>query len=202
MRKIFSVLVLALNSCAGVYQYEFKMIKPQESDKLIFEDELIKADFSVNKSDISFSMKNKSSKAIKIIWDDCAFVNNGEAFKIIHKEVKFLDKEKSQVPTTIPPNSLLKDLVAPIENINMNYYYSKYNTHISWTKAPLLGNHVSQSKSYIRKYMLPMKERKLALFIPVNIDGQKHDYMFEFAINDIRIYKTKTNNKSIFETSL
>lgn len=62
--------------------------------------------------------ENRSNEAIRIIWDESAFVNHkGEAEKIIHEGVLLKDKSLSQMPTIIPPKANIKDSISPVNKI-------------------------------------------------------------------------------------
>lgn len=200
--RILSFLIIAcLQSCAlKKYEYNYMLKKPKESTSLNYSDELIRVDFTISQSDIAFKIENKTEKPMKIIWDEASFVNDGEAQKIIHKNVKYIDREKTQAPTVIPPKSFVNEVVQPIDDIRFNTYSYGKHYYAYWSTKPLFPTSFNYNRSE-RKQMDALKQlkgKKINVYIPIVYDGQTKDYYFEFEITDINIRYSRKKVESIF----
>lgn len=196
MRKyaLCNILVLlTLYSCTPTkpFQYVYKMTKPQISESTKFEDDKVIFDFKMNETDVYFKLSNKTEKPLKIIWDEASLVNQGEAQKVIHKNVKFIDSEKSQSLTVIPPGAYVSEVIQPIDDINFD------RKTYSWSKKsflPPLG--LSTNKKYVDNKLKPLIGRKFNIYIPVQFEEKTLEYYFEVEVSDIR-HITKKSNVSI-----
>lgn len=196
MKKILLaiVFIIALTSCgSSKYSYVYALKAPVPSNKLLFADEKIAIAFTANDNDFGFTLKNNSDKPIKVIWDDASFVNRGEAQKIIHKNIKFIDKEKSQSGSVIPPSSYINDIVQPIDEIEMRTYMEKNRNILYWSKNPLLPTSTSNKKAVMQKYL----GSNLTIYLPLQYDSKTYDYYFSFEVTDI-LLKKGNKSKSIF----
>ena len=111
MKKILVVSVLSAITLVGcisiaqlrgnTYSYSHKLTGDNITDNL-YEDNDLKITFSVGTKEIDFEIYNKTDKSIKIIWDETSFIPYGEGKKVMHKGVKYTDRDAAQVPTSIP----------------------------------------------------------------------------------------------------
>jgi hypothetical protein len=187
------LVVLFLSSCAPTkpFKYVYQMTKPQKSEINKFEDDKVVFEFKMNDADVSFKLSNKTEKPLKIIWDEASFVNQGEAQKVTHKNVKFIDSEKSQAPTVIPPGAYVSEVIQPIDDISLDR-----NTY-TWSKKPFLPPlALSTHKKYVDTKLKPLIGRKFNIYIPVQYEGKTLEYYFEIELSDIR-HITKKKNVSI-----
>lgn len=204
MKKFLFISLLAmifLSSCApsNPYRYVYQMTKPQKNENNKFEDDKVNFEFKINDADVSFKLYNKTEKPLKIIWDEASFVNQGEAQKIMHKNIKFIDSEKSQAPTVIPPGAYISEIIQPIDDITLvqNSYPTQYSKSYIWSKKrflPVLG--LSTSKKYVDTKLRPVIGRKFNIYIPVQFENKTLEYYFELEVTDIR-YFTKKKDVSI-----
>lgn len=193
------VLLAIVSSCAPKYYiYKLQLTKPTVSDELKYEDERLSVALSIQQSEVAFNLKNNSDKPLKIIWDDASFVYNGEAQKIIHKNVKFIDKEKTQAPTVIPPQSFISDFVQPIDAIKFNY--NSFSDNSYWSSKPILPI-ISYYSAKDKKHLERVKKflgTTVNIYIPMQQDGKLIDYYFEIKVSDIHYQKSKNHTESIF----
>lgn len=71
---------------------------------------------------IHFSLTNKTSHSIKIIWDEVVYVDvNGSSYRAMYSGVKYIDRTNPQLPTIVFRNGSIEDLVLPTDNV---YYLS------------------------------------------------------------------------------
>ncbi|MFB3390028.1 hypothetical protein [Flavobacterium sp. LAR06] len=207
MRKILlfgSMFTILLSSCTPSLKYVYDLKKPVKSNNLEYSDEKIEASFIVNNADINLSIKNLTERPLKIVWDDCSFVKSGEAQKILHKNTKFIDKEKSQPATTIPPNSLIKDIVQPIDDIELtetitHNHRGRERHNLTWSTTPFfpVPRRISSHKITVDKYYRPLIGKTLGVYLPIQYDSKTMEYFYEFELTDIVLVKGK-KQKRIF----
>ena len=100
----FFILMFFIVGCAKDYYYR--------SEKKIISDENVEINFLVNIQFINISIKNKTSKIIKVIWDECAFINQlGESFRIAPPFVPLSVAYQPKTPTIIAPNGIDNNLL-------------------------------------------------------------------------------------------
>ena len=203
MKKItlLFIVITFISSCAPkYYTYKLQLKKPNVSNELKFEDEKLSIEFTFKQSEVAFNIKNNSDKPLKIIWDEASFVYNGEAQKIMHKNVKFVDKEKTQAPTVIPPKSFISDLIQPIDDIKYNQSSYAGRSYSFWSSKPIFP---------IISYFNPKDKRSVErakkvlgttvnIYIPIQQDGKSFDYYFEMEVSDIHFKKSKNQTESVF----
>ena len=134
MKKILLVSVLSAITLVGcisiaqlrgnTYSYSHKLTGDNITDNL-YEDNDLKITFIVGTKEIDFEIYNKTDKSVKIIWDETSFIPYGEGKKVMHKGVKYIDRNAAQVPTTIPSKTTWSDMVVPTDNV---YYKQGYYT--------------------------------------------------------------------------
>jgi len=203
MKKItLFLLVFIIYSCSvKKYVYDLDLVKPTVSKDLTYTDDKLTIDFVLNDADMSLKIKNNSDKPLKIIWDEASFVNNGEAQKIIHKNVKFIDKEKSQAPTVIPPRSFIDETIQPIDDIKFQQQgYGRYTSY-AWSAKPIFQTNYDYNgneKKHKDKLKL-LKGNPVNVYLPIQYDGKTIDYYFEMQVADILLRKNGKNIKSIFQ---
>lgn len=194
-KAVFLLLALTLGfSCAPkYYMYKLQLNKPKASDELKFEDDKIAIQFVFYNADVAFTLRNNTDKPLKIIWDDASFVYNGEAQKIFHKNVKYIDKEKTQAPTVIPPNSYISDLIQPIDDVklNENFHWSTQSIF------PKIAYYKSQDERRIER-VKKILGTKVNIFLPLQQEGKSLDYYFEMEVTDVLYKKNKKQIESVF----
>ncbi len=93
--NVFSFLVIV--GCAKNYYYR--------SEKKVVTDENIDITFHVDTVFISLTVKNKTNKIIKILWDECGFINHyGNSFRVSPPFVPLTVVYQPKTPTLIAPN--------------------------------------------------------------------------------------------------
>jgi hypothetical protein len=154
------------------YSYDVSMIKPVVSKDLTYADDFISIKWMFDKKAMSFTLQNKTDNPIKVDWNQASFVDvSGNAQKIIHQGVKYINLNDSQSPTIIPPNAKLQDLVIPTINI----HYSEI------------------TRGWIQESIFPAGDKELLLkgasftvFMPLEINGTIKNYSFTFNIVDVK----------------
>jgi hypothetical protein len=200
MKYIFySLIIFSVTSCAtSKYEYDLDILKPVYSKELNFSDDKISIDFVLNEFDISLKVKNNSDKPFKIIWDEASFVKNGEAQKIMHKNIKFMDKEKNQAPTVIPSNSFINETIQPIDDIKFSTSSYSKGGQYRWSTEPIFLVSRQSSKKKILSYL----GNTINIYLPIQFDGKTIDYYFEMQVKDILLRKGKSNVESIIDKTI
>jgi len=196
MKKILriSLLCFLVAGCASYlsqvenhFTYSFAPVEPL-SPTMDFADGNISVKFDVLKTSVGFVLENLTDKPIKIIWDDASIVQYGEARKVMHTGVKYIDRSQHQPPTNIPSNARIEDALTPIDEVWYSSYYG-------WQTHPLFIDD-DLGKPQFRTAALACKGQKLGVLLPVEIDGKVINYQFEFLITDVQeIPKTQPRQK-------
>jgi hypothetical protein len=162
------------------------MTYPVQNSDLIYENDTLKIGFKLNPKDILVNIRNKSETGIKINWDELSFSINAKTYRIVHKETGVIKINEVQPPTTIPPHSVLDDILVPAQNVKSNYsiYFNTYLTHVD----DIFPNNDYGFKAK-REYIQSMKGGTITIFLPFYMDGK---YVSKYyTLNIIDVYKKK-----------
>jgi hypothetical protein len=195
MKKILGVFVLVaitLTGCISIaqlrgntYSYSHKLTGDNITDNL-YEDNDLKISFSVGTKEIDFEIYNKTDKSIKIIWDETSFIPYGEGKKVMHKGVKYVDRNAAQVPTTIPSKTSWSDMVVPTDNVYYKQgYYSQYVSNPGGWETTDLWLTADFNKPETEAVVMKLKGLKYRLLMPMEVNGIKKEYTFNFEITDV-----------------
>lgn len=125
---------------------------------------------------ISFELKNKLETPIEILWDQSSFINErDESSRVVHTNVKFVDKEHSQPNTVVPPFAKLNETVFP--SVNVEFVSSK------WSTKPLLPSSFRLAED--SSYLDALVGKSLRLFLRMMIDEKKVDYLATFKVKAV-----------------
>lgn len=87
--------------------------------------------YESNPSGFGFSLQNKSSEPIQIVWDETAVVTpDGSSSRVIHEGVQFSEMDRSQPPTVIPPSARVDEYAGPTSKIS-------YSSNSGWFEEGL-----------------------------------------------------------------
>jgi len=126
---------------------------------------------------ITFVLKNKSESPIEVLWDQSSFINEaGESSRLVHGGVKYIDKDRSQPNTLIPPLAKLSETVYPSDYIEFSVG--------KWRKRPLLPANLNISQDVSSLDSLVGKS--LRLYLRLLIEENKVDYVVSFPITSVR----------------
>ncbi|MGD0922410.1 MAG: hypothetical protein ABSA70_11685 [Terriglobia bacterium] len=149
--------------------YVFALAKPRESDNLAYEDDSIRIAFTVVKTQVQFSLQNKTESAIEINWDQAAFIDfSGLSHRVIHTGIKLNDRDKPQAPATVPPTARIEDIVYPAD-------YAEWSGS-DWLRKPV-----------VPPAELAYKGQTFSVFMPLKINGEVKNYLFTIKVADVLI---------------
>ena len=198
-KNIYSTIIIvlfALLFCASAtqkaaylgehYTYFYKLIGDNAKSDKNFNDGKIDVTFDVDSKEVNFNLRNLTKEPMKINWDEGSIIIFGRSQRIIHKGVKLIDRSSPQAPTVIPSNSSIDDLAAPADNIYYREgYYSQYTSSPGGWESHDLFTSNDLKKEDTKKFILSLKGSKFQFFLPIEQNGQKLNYTFEFEIKDI-----------------
>lgn len=143
--SILATLVVFLSGCAsmmgnidpetGVVK-EQRIYQPVDADSFGIKNKSIEITYEpdIESSGTEFLFKNKTNKPIKIVWDECAFIDqNGQSNKVLHSGVKLVDRNAHQPDSLIVPHGSLSDEILSTENV----YFDSTLGH--WSHVQICG---------------------------------------------------------------
>ena len=159
--------VIALRKYTGMPDFpplKALMIEPIVSKSNNFADDDVKVSFTLQEDNVSFTIQNKTSEAMKCIWDESSFIDiNGNSKRVYHEGVRNVDRNAPQTPTIIPPNTSITDTIVPTENVDWGYN--------NWIYKPLFPG---LPDAYIGK--------TFGVFLTLIKGGKEKNYTFRFKI--------------------
>ena len=147
-----------------------------------YKDDAIEISITIHPNHVSFDLTNNTASQIKIIWDDAVFSGfDNSSIGVFHYGTKFAKREETQVPSTILKGTKLSDVIVPKNMINFN--------------RPLKGSGWWEIRSFLTGTK-KVNSRTIKLLLPIEIGGEKVDYIFTFeALAEVvKNVKTKTAN--------
>jgi hypothetical protein len=195
MKKIFFlsvILSITLVGCISIaqlrgntYSYSHKLTGENITDNT-YEDSDLKIKFTVGTKEIDFEIYNKTDKSVKIIWDETSFIPYGEGKKVMHKGVKYVDRDAAQVPTSIPSKTTWSDIVVPTDNVYYKQgYYSQYVSNPGGWETTDLWISADFNKPETEAVVMKLKGLKYRLVMPMEVNGVKKEFTFNFEITDV-----------------
>mgnify|MGYP006980077637 FL=1 len=89
-------------------------------------------------TDLSVSVTNKSSEALKIDWNDSALAWGTNSSQLLPDGIRFIDATKIKPDTIVPPGMTIQKVVTPADNV----YFDSMITN-SWQKKLITPNNYS-----------------------------------------------------------
>ncbi|RTL56075.1 MAG: hypothetical protein EKK37_16470 [Sphingobacteriales bacterium] len=186
-------ITLALTSCFSTksqlgtkYNYTWKLTGNNAITDRTFNDGKISVFFIVGDKDVNFTLKNLTNDPMKINWDEASLIIYGQSKRVMHNGVKFIDRSSPQAPTVIPGNSSIDDLVLPTDNVyyREGYYSTYFSRPGGWEKHDLFLSR-DGNKEDTKKLILDSKGQKFRFFLPIEQNGLKLNYTFEFEATEV-----------------
>jgi hypothetical protein len=136
--------LLLLTSCASMYEdykgrtavKEDKVREYRPVDSKVFgvEDKNLSITYipDIIDSGVSFNFKNKTDKALKIIWDETVYMSpSGSSEGVHHAGVTIAERSSQKQPTVIPPKATHNDDIVVNSLVNFTGQY--------WSHSPMCG---------------------------------------------------------------
>lgn len=145
--------------------------------KYRYTDNLIDILIFAGEKNFEFVLKNISNSTIKVVWDEAAYIDyNGETSKIMHKGIKYSEREASQPASVIIKGAKLEDVAIPTKNVS---YSSTLN---DWVTYDMLLN-----------------RGLIKLMIPIQIKDVINEYVFIFKVKKNYVYPSHIKNEILEE---
>lgn len=200
MKKLFLFVSLAatLTSCYSTSylvegNYQLRNTTSNASSDVAktqdgtYTDEYVTLAPQVGENRINMTIVNNHNSSIRVLWDEAAYIDNrGSSHRVIHMGVKLIDKEKAQVPSVIPQGAKIDDVLAPSDGI--------VNDGGVWTYIPLADNKFTSQTSaqkVLTSYKTDPYTTETKLLLPIEVNGNKIEYMLSFIGNDFTIKELK-----------
>lgn len=152
-----------------------------------FEDQMVRAAFVVEPTQVHFELTNKTEYSIRIIWDEVTMVlPDGRPSPVMHAGVKYTECRNSKTPSVIPKGVTITDVALPCSNVSFSYS--------SWTEAPLLSGFETSmiepvADSTIDRIRRTFTGQELSLLMPLQIEGVTNEYTFRFVVDSIKVFR-------------
>ncbi len=160
------------------------------SSDMIYKDELFDIVWVINRNKINFTLKNNASSSIKVLWDDMAFVGiTGESHRLIHKGIKYSEKEKEQAPSIVARNTELHDILIPADNL----HYKKSTEN--WEAYPFIADTTYSPEDEASQRP---DGTKIQVLLPIIVNEKRYEYLFVFEITKIHFSLMNFNYRDGF----
>ena len=128
--------------------------------KFRYTDNVIDLLIFAGEKNFNFVLKNVYNSTIKLVWDEAAFIDfDGETSKVMHKGIKYSEREASQPASVIIKGAKLEDIAVPTKNVR----YSE------------------SAKEWVIDNML-LSRGELKLMIPIQIKDVINEYVLIFKV--------------------
>lgn len=207
---ILSVFIFVFTGCAQTTYYtanynlniekvetsnEKKFFTPKEKT-LHFEDKIIDITWIPKHKYFEFTLKNKTSNTIKVLWDDVVIIDNyNNSQGAIHKGIKYNEKSQSQTPTKVIRQSKISEIIVPKDNIE---YYKGWKIKdilrdsINYPES--IGTFNTSVKENVKEHTKLFVNSTIQIMLPIQLKNKTIEYIFVFKVNgfDTVIYNSYT----------
>ncbi|MBI4278913.1 MAG: hypothetical protein HY660_10690, partial [Armatimonadetes bacterium] len=126
--------------------------------------------FAISKGQVEFVLQNRTAHPVRVEWKDVFYIDTlGKAHRVLHDGVRFVDKDKPQPPTVLPPGEKMEDAIIPVSCV----YFSGGR----WFRVPLFPE-VPEAREY--------KGRAFGVAMPLSINEEARKYQFMFKITGVQ----------------
>ncbi|NIO29109.1 MAG: hypothetical protein GTO29_11220 [Candidatus Latescibacteria bacterium] len=164
-------------------KHEITKVEEQGPDISYYDDNVVRIVWTPTPTSISFELTNKTSNAIKIVWDEAAFMDeNGQRHRVKHSSIDYEDIDGPHPATVIDGNGTIKDYVFPAGNI----YYSDAR----WQEKPLFPTvSVFNTGNRLEEEVNECMGKTFQVLIPIEIEETVHRYVFTFVVSNAEVRK-------------
>ncbi len=176
------IAAILLNSCATTsrfsagkgnkYQYTFKMVAPEGTKDLLFQDDAVIVQFRFDEAAIKFQLQNISQSDAVIDWGKMAIGVNGRFYSVRHAGNLYSDSS-AKPSLQVPSMGYVRDLGIPRENI--------YFDGDRWVELDLLPT-TDAGSEVVRKEIQQSIGRAISFILPLEAGGVNKTYHFEFQV--------------------
>lgn len=140
-------------------------------------DENISIGWTTGKQQLSFVIKNRSNSSLKLLWDDMAYVKYKRTHRVIHRGVKFSQKEQEQPNTVVAKGASYDDILMPADNV-------KYNEYSKFWEADNLDVMFYKSPNDPRNRTM-FENSNFQILFPIIVNGKRVEYTFTLTASNV-----------------
>lgn len=145
-----------------------------DAEEMTFRDETLSIDWGQGLQQFDFELHNNTAGTIRINWEKSTYVDiTGEAKRIIHKGVKFVDMSKAIPSSNIAPRTKLTDIVLPTDYVEYSY---------GWIQKNILSYNFANTNVAMKQWCL-VKGKKIQIILAIEDKQATREYAFTFVIN-------------------
>jgi hypothetical protein len=157
----------------------------------MFEDEMIKILWLPLPTELRFLLENKTNDSIKIIWNEASYVcEKGESHRVLHTDVKVIDRFDLQVASVVEQKGVIEDFVYPADYVSYSRddWAERPFMGMGWTERSLLPHtqkggdpqeFLNKARSYIGK--------EVHVSLPIKLDDVVNKYLFIFKVKGVNL---------------
>lgn len=121
--------------------------------------------------EFNFELKNVSENTLKVVWNEAVYVDDeGNTSKVMHKGIKYSQRDGDQPASTIIKGAKINDLAAPTDKV---YYNETINEWSSYELFPV-------SKQ--------LEGKEVRLMLPIQVKEVINEYTFVFELKYVLNY--------------
>ena len=153
-----------------IYRYQYAMTSPVQQGSLEFRDENLFCRLLPQELVIGLDIINLQEEPISIDWNQVRVIDpEGNAHPVVQNMVLLQDLHRTRIPTTILPQGVLNETVAPSD-----YAYIGFT---GWEQRPIFPK---------TEDALNLKGAKVGVSLPVKIQDKVTRYLFEIIVTDVK----------------
>jgi hypothetical protein len=131
---------------------------------------------------IEFTLENLTDHAIKVVWDEVAFVDfDRTSHRVGHSGVHYIDLNRSQPPSILAPRKLLEDTMVPVNRIEQTAH-----GFIHVPIMPTARRDCSEPEEFFIRRADDLRGADFAVFLPIEVSGVVHEYTLNFIAENLR----------------
>ena len=156
--------------------YSYKLVYPQESNDLIFQDDSIIIQFKFDDAALKFQLQNISDSDIRIDWPQASLALHGRHYPIRNSMNLYADNKISN-SILLPPLGYVRDLAIPRDNI--------FKNGEDWTEVDLFPTTDGNSLQ-LKETIFKSVGQRVNFVLPLTFGASSKTYEFDFQIDTVR----------------
>ncbi len=164
---------------------QFTNEEGQQIENYQYKDNYVDFRWYVGLTQLDFTMRNNSGHTITVNWDEVSYVDIwGSVSRVMHKGVKFIDREKPQGSLSVPNTARISDVIIPNDNVYLEQ--GGLYTIGGWKQKALIPCYYDTQEAMDADIARGAHVGKsIRVLFPIYIEGVRNDYVFEFTAEQI-----------------
>ncbi|MEE2710850.1 MAG: hypothetical protein VYA69_14795 [Gemmatimonadota bacterium] len=152
-----------------IYRYQYAMTSPVQQASMEYRDDNLFCRLLPQELVIGLDIINLQEETITIDWNQVRVIDpEGNAHPVVQNMVILRDMHRTRIPTTIMPQGVLNETVAPSD-----YAYLGFT---GWQQRPIFPK---------TEDALNLKGAKVGVYLPVKIQNRVTNYLFEIVVTNV-----------------